>query len=202
MGRGHYPSSAFIVNRREDLKFLSRTVSDTPYFSDADASRDPALFTLECSRPGIGPYCVIASLNGIGLTGWQMLLARSLELAQRLKDKLSSIEHCKVLNAGTCGASVNWWVLPKGRNAEDIYQRLVRNELTPEQLARYLPEVRQLFDKRTKMMDPALDARLGFTTSFGYCPHGIDIPAWKAVFFNPKTDESIVDRIALSIAEL
>lgn len=202
MGRGHYPSSAFIVNRREDLKYLARTVSDTPYFSDADASRDPALFTLECSRPGFGPYSVIASLNGIGLTGWQMLLARSLELTQRLKDKLSQIDHCKVLNAGTCGATVNWWVLPKGRNADDIYQRLVRNELTSEQLARYLPEVRQLFDKRIKMMDPAVDARLGFTTSFGYCPNGIDIPAWKAVFFNPKTNEDIVDRIAYSIAEL
>ena len=202
MGRGHYPSSAFIVNRREDLKYLARTVSDTPYFSDADASRDPALFTLECSRPAIGPYSVIASLNGIGLTGWQMLLARSLELAQRLKDKLETIEHCKVLNAGTCGASVNWWVLPKGRNAEEIFQRLVRNELTPEQIARYLPEIRQLFDKRLKSLDPSLDARLGFTTSYGYRPNGIHIPAWKAVFFNPKTTEAMVDRIAYSIAEL
>lgn len=202
MGRGHYPSSAFIVNRREDLQYLARTVADTPYFSDADASRDPALFTLECSRPGLGPYSVMASLNGIGLTGWQMLTARSLELAQRLKDRLAKIEYCKVLNANTCGGTVNWWVLPKGRNAEEIYQRLVRNELTPEQLARYLPEVRQLYDKRAKMMDPALDARLGFTTSFGYCPNGIDIPAWKAVFFNPKTSEEIVDRIAYGIEEL
>jgi glutamate/tyrosine decarboxylase-like PLP-dependent enzyme len=118
MGRGHYPSSAFIVNRREDLKYLARSVNDTPYFSDADARRDPALFTLECSRPAIGPYAVVASLNGIGLTGWQMLIARSLEMAQRLKDRLSKIEYCKVLNAGTTGPSVNWWVLPKGRNAE------------------------------------------------------------------------------------
>jgi L-2,4-diaminobutyrate decarboxylase len=202
MGRGHYPSSAFIVNRRDDLKYLARNVSDTPYFSDADASRDPALFTLECSRPGLGPYSVIASLNGIGLTGWQMLLARSLELAQRLKDKLSVLEHCKVLNAGTPGATVNWWVLPKGRNAEEIYRRLVSGDLSPEQWARYRPEIRQLFDKRLKMMDPMLDARLGFTTSYGYCPNGIEIPAWKAVFFNPKTTEEMVDRIAESLAEL
>ncbi|MBM3967768.1 MAG: hypothetical protein FJ308_22325, partial [Planctomycetes bacterium] len=202
MGRGHYPSSAFIVNRREDLKYLARSVSDTPYFSDADARRDPALFTLECSRPAIGPYAVVASLNGIGLTGWQMLIARSLEMAQRLKDRLAKIEYCKVLNAGTTGPSVNWWVLPKGRNAEEIFQRMVRNELTEEQRGRYAREIRHLFDKRLKMMDPALDARLGFTTSFGYCPHGINIPAWKAVFFNPKTTDDMVDRIATSIEEL
>lgn len=202
MGRGHYPSSAFIVNRREDLKYLARSVSDTPYFSDADARRDPALFTLECSRPAIGPYAVVASLNGIGLTGWQMLIARSLEMAQRLKDRLSKIEYCKVLNSGTTGPSVNWWVLPKGRNAEEIFQRMVRNELTEEQRGRYAREIRHLFDKRLKMMDPALDARLGFTTSFGYCPHGINIPAWKAVFFNPKTTDEMVDRIATSIEEL
>jgi len=202
MGRGHYPSSAFIVNRREDLKYLARSVNDTPYFSDADARRDPALFTLECSRPAIGPYAVVASLNGIGLTGWQMLIARSLEMAQQLKDRLSKIEYCKVLNAGTTGPSVNWWVLPKGRNAEEIFQRMTRNELTDEQRDRYSREIRHLFDKRLKMMDPALDARLGFTTSFGYCPHGINIPAWKAVFFNPKTTDEMVDRIATSIEEL
>jgi hypothetical protein len=51
-------------------------------------------------------------------------------------------------------------------------------------------------------MDPAIDARLGFTTNFGYCPHGIEIPAWKAVLFNPKTTDEIVDRIAQSIEEL
>ncbi|MFN7733025.1 MAG: pyridoxal phosphate-dependent decarboxylase family protein [Pirellula sp.] len=202
MGRGHYPSSAFIVNRRDDLKYLARTVNDTPYFSDADARRDPALFTLECSRPAIGPYAVVASLNAIGLTGWQMLVARSLELAQRLKDRLSRIEHCKVLNASTPGPSVNWWVLPKGRNAEEIYQRLLRGELSEDQWQRYTREIRQLFDKRLKMMEPELDARLGYTTSFGYCPNGIDIPAWKAVFFNPKTTDEIVDRIAYSIEEL
>ncbi|MEI8212723.1 MAG: pyridoxal-dependent decarboxylase [Planctomycetota bacterium] len=202
MGRGHYPSSAFIVNHRDDLKYLSRTVDDTPYFSDADARRDPALFTLECSRPAIGPYSVIASLNAIGLTGWQMLVARSLELAQQLKDRLASIEHCKVLNAQTPGPSVNWWVLPKGRNAEEIYQRLLKNDLSPEQWQRYTREIRQLFDKRMKMMEPELDARLGYTTSYGFCPHGHDIPAWKAVFFNPKTTDDIVDRIAYSIEEL
>lgn len=202
MGRGHYPSSAFIVNHRDDLKYLSRSVKDTPYFSDADARRDPALFTLECSRPAIGPYAVVASLNAIGLTGWQMLIARSLEMAQRLKDRLAKIEYCKVLNAGTTGPSVNWWVLPKGRNAEEIFQRVLQNDLTDEQWQRYTREIRNLFDKRLKMMDPEHDARLGYTTSFGYCPNGFDIPAWKAVFFNPKTTDAMVDRIAYSIEEL
>jgi glutamate/tyrosine decarboxylase-like PLP-dependent enzyme len=202
MGRSHYPSSAFIVNHREDLKYLARNVSDTPYFSDADPRRDPALFTLECSRPGIGPYAVIASLNGIGLVGWQLLLARGIEMAELLKERLSKLEYCKVLNRDTLGASVNWWVLPKGRDAEEIFQRIVRNELTPEQLDRYRKEIRHLFDKRLKTMNPELDARLGFTTSFGYCPHGNELPAWKAVFFNPKTTDAMVERIVASIEEL
>jgi hypothetical protein len=145
---------------------------------------------------------VIASLNGIGLAGWQMLVGRSLEMAQRLKDRLAKIEYCKVLNEGTKGPSVNWWVLPKGRNAQEIYERMVRDELTADQRARYSKEIRHLFDKRLKIMDPSLDARLGFTTSYGYCPNGFDIPAWKAVFFNPRTTDEIIDRIATSIEEL
>jgi dTDP-4-amino-4,6-dideoxygalactose transaminase len=177
-------------------------VSDTPYFSDADPRRDPALFTLECSRPAIGPYCVMASLDGIGLSGWQMLVARSLEMAQRLKQRLAGLDHCKVLNPETCGPSVNWWVLPRGRNAQDIHDKWVRNELSEQQLTVYRREIRQLFDKRLKTMNPALDARLGFTTSYGYCPHGLEIPAWKAVFFNPRTTDQMIDRIVDSIAEL
>ncbi|OHB67874.1 MAG: hypothetical protein A2V70_03305 [Planctomycetes bacterium RBG_13_63_9] len=46
MGWGHYPSSAFIVNRREDLALLTRTLDDVPYFAEADFRHDPALFTL------------------------------------------------------------------------------------------------------------------------------------------------------------
>lgn len=202
MGRGHYPSSAFIVNQREDLKYLSRSVQDTPYFSEADARRDPALFTLECSRPAIGPYSVMASLNSIGLTGWQMLTARSIELAERLKHGLLKFDFCRVLNLGTVGASVNWWVLPKGRNGTEIFERLQAGTLTEEQRTRYFAEVRRMFEKREKMIDEAIDPQLGFTTNYGYNPHGIEIPAWKAVFFNPATTDAVVDRILYTIEDL
>ena len=202
MGRGHYPSSAFIVNRREDLKYLARDVTDTPYFAEADARRDPALFTLECSRPALGPYIVMASLNGIGLDGWRMLVARSIELAERLKRGLERLDFCRVLNRHATGASVNWWVLPKGRNAAEIFERVMRGELANEERERYFAEVRRLHEKRDKTLDPSLDARLGFTTNYGYCPGGVEIPAWKAVFFNPMTSDAIVDRILYSIEEL
>ncbi len=202
MGWGHYPSSAFLVNRRTDLQYLARTVADTPYFSEADGRRDPALFTLECSRPAIGPYAVMASLNGLGLTGWRMLVGRALELAHLLKGRIEALDNCKVLNLETAGPSVVWWVLPKGRNAKDIFQRAVNGQLSPEKFAHYAAEVRRLFEKREKAMDPRQDARLSLTNSIGYCPNGLDLPAWKAVFFNPKTDETVVDRLILSIEEL
>jgi hypothetical protein len=144
----------------------------------------------------------MASLNGLGLTGWQMLVARALQLARILKERLERFEYCKVLNLETSGPSVVWWVLPKGRNAKEIFARAESGELPPEKLARYGEEIRRLFEKREKDMDSALDARLSFTTSIGYCPHGLDLPAWKAVFFHPKTDEAIIDRLIYSIEEL
>ncbi len=102
----------------------------------------------------------------------------------------------------TIGPSVNWWVLPKGRNAEEIYHKWKQNELSDEQIAVFSREVRQLFDKRLKMMNPSLDARLGFTTSFGFSPYGHEIPAWKAIFFNPRTSDAMIDRIVESIEDL
>lgn len=202
MGWGHYPGSAFLVNRRSDLRFLSRTLAEVPYFSEADGRRDPALFTLECSRPALGPYTVMASLNGIGLTGWQLLVARALELAAQLKQRLEALDYCKVLNLETNGPSVVWWVLPKGRDAKRIFQQVTTGQLTPDQFAPFAAEIHRLFDKREKTMDPALDARLSFTTSVGHHPHGIALPAWKAVFFNPKTDERVIDRLIYSLEEL
>lgn len=202
MGWGHYPASAFIVNRREDLRYLLRTLDQVPYFSEAEYRHDPALFTLECSRPAIGPYSVMASLNGIGLRGYQVLLANSLEIAAFTKKEIAKLDYCKVLNADTTGATVLWWVLPKGRNAEEIYAKIERGELTPEEQGRYFHEIKHLFDKRSADLNPKIDARLSFTTSIGYSPHGINIPAWKAVFFNPKTDRPVIEQVIRSIEDL
>lgn len=202
MGWGHYPSSAFIVNRREDLALLARTVDDVPYFSEADYRHDPALFTLECSRPGTGPYSVMASLNGIGLNGYRMLVAHAMEKARQLKERIERLEFCKVLNFDNPGPNVCWWVLPRGRDAKGIFERLERNELAPEERTQYLKEVARLYSKREAMLDPAIDARLSFTRNVGYNPHGVAVPGWKAVFFNPKTDDAVIDRIIASIEDV
>jgi glutamate/tyrosine decarboxylase-like PLP-dependent enzyme len=201
-GRGHYPSSAFLVNRQRDLACLARTTASMPYFSDAIDRRDPAMFTLETSRPALGPYTVMASLDGIGLHGWQMLIARSLELAEYLKAKLARLDYCMVLNAETAGPTVVWWVLPKGRNAKQIYADLEAGHVTADDVDRYTAEVRRLFNKRVYAMDPAIDARLSLTTDIGYRPHGHKIPGWKCALFNPKTDEAILDRLITSIEDL
>lgn len=202
MGWGHYPSSAFIVNRREDLQHLARDKSALPYFCEADYRRDPALFTLECSRPALGPYSVMASLNGIGLRGYQMLIANAHEMALYMKKRLASLDYCVVLNPANCGPSVIWWVLPKGRDAKAIYQSLLKNNLPENDRLRYFLEIRHLFDKRQASHDIRRDARLSFTTDCGFSPGGVPLPAWKAVFFNPKTDREVVDRIVQSIENL
>jgi L-2,4-diaminobutyrate decarboxylase len=202
MGWGHYPASALVVNRRDDLANLFRTKHEMPYFSEADYRRDPALFTLECSRPAIGPYSVMASLNGLGLVGCGMLVANALEMANRLKKRIEQLDYCKVLNIDAIGPSVAWWVLPKGRNAKEVFDRLENDRLAPQECQRYFAEVRRLFEKREAALDPTVDARLSFTNCIGYCPHGIELPAWKAVFFNPKTDQVVIDRIIYSIEEM
>jgi L-2,4-diaminobutyrate decarboxylase len=202
MGWGHYPASAFIVNRRADLQHLFRSKHEMPYFAEAEYRRDPALFTLECSRAAIGPYSVMASLNGLGLIGCRMLVANALEMAHLLKKRLGRLDYCKVLNGETIGTSVVWWVLSKGRNAAEIFDRLENGQLSSEEYQRYTAEVRRLFDKREAALDPTQDARLSFTNNMGYCPHGLELPAWKAVFFNPKTDAAVIERLIYSIEEL
>jgi L-2,4-diaminobutyrate decarboxylase len=202
MGWGHYPSSAFIVYNRDDIKLLFRSMEQVPYFSEADYRHDPALFTLECSRPGIGPFSVMASLNGIGLQGYRMLVARALEMSLYAKKQIEKLDYCKVLNQKCLGPSVVWWVLPKGRNAKKIYRDFAKGKVLEKDYRRYFREIQHLFEKRKSAMNPQNDARLSFTTCMGYLPGGIPVPAWKAVFFNPKTDYEVIRQMINSIEEL
>jgi L-2,4-diaminobutyrate decarboxylase len=202
MGWGHYPSSAFIVYNRDDIGLLFRSMAQVPYFSEADYRHDPALFTLETSRPGIGPYSVMASLNGIGLKGYQMLVANALEVTSYAKRQIEKLEYCKVLNMKCLGPGIVWWVLPKGRDAKKIHHDFIQGRLKLEDYNRYFSEVRHLFEKRKASMDPRKDARLSFTTCMGYLPGGVAMPAWKAVFFNPKTDAEVVRQIIQGLEEL
>ncbi len=201
MGWGHYPGSAFIVNRRKDLDFLFRKKSEVPYFADAEVHRDPALFTLECSRPAIGPYSVMATLNGMGLKGCQMLAANSIEMAGKLKEQLGKIENIMVLNKDCLGPQVLWWVLPKGRNATEIYHGILSGSITEDSAKVYFDEIRGMYNKRAESMN-ASEPSLSFTESIGFCPNNLKIPAWKASFFNPASDETIIDRIIKSINAL
>ena len=102
----------------------------------------------------------------------------------------------------TPGPSVVWWVLPHGRNAKHIYESIERGETSSDECRRYFSEIQRLFEKREAARDPQRDAQLSFTTAMGYKPNGIALPAWKAVFYNPKTDLEVIDRLIASIEEL
>jgi hypothetical protein len=100
------------------------------------------------------------------------------------------------------GPSVVWWVLPKGRNASQIYEKIISGDLGEKEYSRYYNEIHRLFEKRKNSINPEMDASLSFTTSMGFNPNGVSLPGWKAVFFNPKTDESVIRQIIKSIEEL
>ena len=50
-------------------------------------------------------------------------------MAQYLKQRIESLDYCKVLNLNTMGTNVVWWVLPKGRDAKRIFQRMDEGKL-------------------------------------------------------------------------
>lgn len=196
MGYGHYPSSAFLVRRRDDLRVLARSADESPY------AETPGAGTLETSRPGLGPFIVAASLAAIDRETWQFLVARALELADTLKRRLATLPRCVVLNPDAPGPNVVFWVTARHRDAAETFRRLDRGELSAADAAECFGEIRRLFEWRDRHRDPARDARLGFTTDYGFRPGGCQVPAWKAVFFHPRTDEAVIDRLVESISAL
>ena len=131
------------------------------------------------------------------------MVAHALEMADYLKKRLEELDYCKVLNSHSLGPHVVWWVLPKGRDAKNIYDRLIKGELEEKSYIRYFEEIKRLFHKRQHISSGnQRDASLSFTTSAGYEPNGIPLPAWKAVFFNPKTDKQVIDDLITSLEDI
>jgi hypothetical protein len=125
-----------------------------------------------------------------------------MDLAAKLRTRIEQLDYCKVLNLDTIGPSACFWVLPRGRDAKALFSQLEAGKLPDEQIQRTFAEVKRTFDKRQATLDPAKDAKLSFTTHMGYSPQGHELPAWKAVFFNPRTDEAVIDQIIQSIEDL
>ena len=50
-----------------------------------------------------------------------------------------------------------WWVLPKGRNAKEVFRRMVDGQLPAEHFARYAAEIRRLVESH-----PVSEAYLDF----------------------------------------
>lgn len=48
---------------------------------------------------------------------------------------------------------MNWWVLPKGRDANEIFDRLLAGKLSPSDQQRYFNEIRRLYEKREMTAD-------------------------------------------------
>ncbi len=90
----------------------------------------------------------------------------------------------------------------KGRDAKEIYRQIVAGNLSATQVERYLGEVRRMFDRRQQTMRVGKDPLLSFTTSMGYKPNGQSLPAWKSVFFSPRTEMSHVHDVIQSIEDL
>ncbi|MCU0821937.1 MAG: hypothetical protein MUC95_05625, partial [Spirochaetes bacterium] len=112
----------FFTCNREELFRIFKEILNTIKAGDKIATYEgmprnyePAHFTLECSRPALGPYSVMASLDGIGLLGYQRPGSHSLELVSYAKGKIDMPDYCRVLNSKCHGPTVVWQVLPRGR---------------------------------------------------------------------------------------
>jgi L-2,4-diaminobutyrate decarboxylase len=85
---------------------------------------------------------------------------------------------------------------------KEIFNQFEKGNIPGKNSQRYFAEIQRLYEKRQAAMDPARDARLSFTTSMEYLPGGVPLPAWKDIFFNPKTDRAVLDDLVRSIEEL
>ncbi|WLR44374.1 pyridoxal-dependent decarboxylase [Bacillus carboniphilus] len=87
LGQTPYISSLFLVKNKSDLVNVDLDSSETPYIGNRGYGSYHTSYTLECSRMG-SSITILASLLGLGIEGYQRLLANYILVNHHFRDSL------------------------------------------------------------------------------------------------------------------
>lgn len=87
LGQTPYSSSLFLIKDKASLQYVDLDHEETPYVGNRSYGSYHTSYTLECSRMG-SSISIYASLLGLGIEGYQKILAHYLELNSAFRNKL------------------------------------------------------------------------------------------------------------------
>lgn len=186
------PSSIFILNTKDDLKYLDKLSEGSTFHAIAPdySVYSPADFTIETSRPAGAPLSALATLHALGLEGLRRRLAGLVEGTVSLREPLRQKTNIEILNdKDSLGFVTMLRVLPPGISKELFRANNLKNKTM---VNKYVNEYTKRFfewDKKTRT-DKGAGPEYSFSKGFQIGKDNFPVSGIKiypvSPFFNTK----------------
>ena len=178
-----YISSLFMIkNKRDFYKEVDNFVDYGKY--------TPFAYTLENSRPATGAVAAYMALNVLGVEGFQMLISKLTDAADRLRASLEATKQFEIINKNALSSALIFVPkLPEGICfTDDNMEKNVRDGYTME----FLNQLKLLGNPFLLDMTPA------YSTGSEVYPY----KALKANLMSPFVNDAISDEFVLTLLKI
>lgn len=193
-----YTSSLVMIREESDLRALEHDPENFSYFEKDTEGQTHLHSTIECSRGGAGVFGAAAALAHLGVEGYQILVANSLQNAGYFRRCLSQAAGVKTVATANHGPTVGFRLYDPAAvgdpGAEFAFEwRLQGSAEYEDRVARNSRYHRRVFKRRGKVALYTNYVQSIAHTNYDEHGHYRLLPGEKAVFMNPLTDHRHID---------
>jgi glutamate/tyrosine decarboxylase-like PLP-dependent enzyme len=193
-----YTSSLVMIRDAADLRALEHDPENFSYFDRDTEGRTHLHSTIECSRGGVGVFSAAAALAHLGVEGYQILVAHSLQNAGYFRRHLSQSPGVQCVATSNHGPSVGFRLYDPGLipDPQEEFARECDPRDTPEwrdRVARNSAYHRAAFKQRGKGSLYTNYVQSIAHTRYDEAGRYQMLPGEKAVFLNPLTGTAEID---------
>ena len=193
-----YTSSLVMIREESDLRALEHDPENFTYFEKDTEGQTHLHSTIECSRGGAGVFGAATALSHLGVEGYQILIANSLQNAGYFRHRLSAAPGVITLATANHGPSVGFRLYDPSAVADPSSEFALEWDIenTPdwsERVDRNSLYHRAAFKRRGKFALYTNYVQSIAHTNYDEHGHYRFLPGEKAVFMNPLTRYEDID---------
>ncbi|MBK9745823.1 MAG: aspartate aminotransferase family protein [Chloroflexi bacterium] len=188
-------SSFFLLRDGSDIKYIANQEEfSLEEIYSSFGNYTPAHFTLESTRPAMGPLAAYLNCVLLGKEGFRSLLAYNLGLALYLRDKLGNLPYCRVLNNNNEGPALVIRLYPSALPLPEIEEEILDAQL----LERINQFNERCFDEfTTSLLQNHGAAWLSFSRKYKVFPkhsnNSVELSVMKSYVTSPFTSKETID---------
>jgi glutamate/tyrosine decarboxylase-like PLP-dependent enzyme len=193
-----YTSSLVMIREESDLRALEHDPENFTYFEKDTEGQTHLHSTIECSRGSAGVFGAATALSHLGVEGYQILIANSLQNAGYFRHRLSQTPGVKTVATANHGPSVGFRLYDPAVVPDPTAEFSLEWDLknTPdwiERVDRNSHYHRAAFKRRGKFALYTNYVQSIAHTNYDEHGHYRMLPGEKAVFMNPLTRFEDID---------